>query len=458
MSVRAVRLAFDGSVVGEVTQTSLEQLPAVLKRAEQAAQAMRSLTRHERSRILRQAHSLFLADRENLARTVALEASKPIREARAEVDRAAQTLLFSAEEANRLAGEEVPMDAAPGGRGRMAMTIRQPLGVVAAITPFNFPLNLSMHKVGPAIAAGNNIVHKPASATPLSALRAAEIFANCGLPDHALQVIVGPGASLGDALAKAESVKLVTFTGSAAVGLGLRQQAGLKRVTLELGNNSAVVVAADADLDLAATACAAGAYANSGQTCISVQRIYVHRSIQEEFLARLEAIRATLHLAHPLAEDCDISSLIEEQEAARVATWVEEAVSSGATRVGGGHRQGAVMEPTLLAGVSPNARLAKQEAFGPVAFVNSFDSLAEAIALVNDSRYGLQAGIFTKNLADAWQFAREVECGGVLINDVSNFRVDQMPYGGVKESGTGKEGPRYAIEEMTERKLVSWRL
>lgn len=458
MSARAVHLAFDGSVIGEVTETPVAALPQVLERAQAGARVMRELTREERARILRKAHDQFLAEREDLARTVALEGSKPIREARAEVDRASQTLLFSAEEARRLAGEEIPMDAAPGGKGRMAMTIRQPLGVIAAITPFNFPLNLSMHKVGPAIAAGNSIIHKPASATPLSALKAAKILADCGLPEGALQVIVGPGGELGRALVSADPVKLVTFTGSAAVGIGLRRDAGLKRVTLELGNNSAVVVTADADLELAASSCVAGAYGHSGQTCISVQRIYVARAVRDAFVQRFDAARSRLQMDHPLEDRCEIASLIDEKEAVRVENWIGEAVSAGARRIGGGHRHGTVLEPALLTDVPASTHLAVDEAFGPVAYVNAFDTLEEAIALVNNSRYGLQAGIFTRDLATAWRFAREVECGGVLINDVSNFRVDQMPYGGVKESGTGKEGPHYAIEEMTELKLVSWRL
>ena len=458
MSVRKVRLAFDGAVVAEVPETDVSELPLILTRAEAAARSMAALTRDERAAILFSASRKFLEAKEELARTVALESGKPIREARGEVERAAATLWFSGEEAHRTSGEEIPMDAAPGGKGRMACTIRQPLGIIAAITPFNYPLNLSMHKIGPAIAAGNAILHKPASATPLCALQAANILVTCGLPKDALQVLVGPGAELGEALVTAPSIHMITFTGSAEVGIGLKSKAGTKRVTLELGNNGAVIVLEDADLDLAVSACVAGAYFHSGQTCISVQRIYVAKSLHRRFTDRFIAESRKLKIAHPLEEDCEISSLINEEEAQRVQGWIGEAVREGATLEVGGGRNFATLQPAVLTNVQRISRLHKDEAFGPVVGINSFDYLDEAIVMTNDSRYGLQAGVFTNNLQAAWRCAREIQAGSVLINDVSNFRVDQMPYGGVKESGTGREGPRYAIEEMTELKLISWRL
>lgn len=458
MSVRKVRLAFDGTVIAEVPETAVSELPGILSRAQAAARVMASLTRDERASILFTASRKFLESKEELARTVALESGKPIREARAEVERAAATLWFSGEEAHRLSGEEVPMDAAVGGKGRFASTIRQPLGVIAAITPFNFPLNLSMHKVGPAIASGNAILHKPASATPLCALLAARILSDCGLPKDALQVLVGPGPELGEALVTDPNIRMVTFTGSAAVGLGLQSKAGMKRVTLELGNNGAVLVLEDADLDLAVSACVAGGYAHSGQTCISVQRIYVARAIHRQFTDRLIEKTRRLKIANPLEEDCDISSLISEDEAQRVQGWIGEAVREGASLESGGGRNFATLQPTVLTNVPRSSRLHRDEVFGPVVGINAFDYLDEAIILANDSRYGLQAGVFTNDLKAAWRCAREIEAGSVLINDVSNFRVDQMPYGGIKESGRGKEGPRYAVEEMTELKLISWRL
>jgi len=458
MSVRKVQLAYDGAVVAEVGETPVESLPEVLRKAGAGARAMAALSRHERAEILFRASRKLTEAREDFARTITLESAKPIREARAEVDRAASTLWHSGEEAHRLAGEEVPLDAAASGAGRMAMTIRQPLGVVAAITPFNFPLNLSMHKVGPAIAAGNAVVHKPASATPLSALHAANLLVQCGLPPEALQVVVGPGGELGDALVAAPEVRMVSFTGSLAVGAQLQARAGMKRVTLELGNNSAVLVLADADLEPAVSACVAGAFANSGQTCISVQRVFVDSSRHAEFVERFVEATKKLKLAHPLDEDCDVSCLIEEKEAQRVQAWTGEAVREGATLQFGGGRNTAILQPTVLTGVPLNSQLMREEAFGPVVAINSFASLDEAILLVNDSRYGLQTGVFTNDMKAAWRCAREISSGSVLINEASNFRVDLMPYGGWKDSGLGKEGPRYAIEQMTETKLVSWRL
>jgi acyl-CoA reductase-like NAD-dependent aldehyde dehydrogenase len=458
MSVRKVQLAFDGAVVAEVPETPLEELPAILGRAKAASRVMADLTREQRASILFRASAMMLGQKNELARTITLESGKPIRESRTEVERAAATLFFSGEEAHRLVGEEIPMDAAAQGKGRIAHTIRQPLGVIAAITPFNFPLNLAMHKVGPAIAAGNAIVHKPASSTPLSAMHAASILVKCGLPVDALQVVVGPGAQIGEALVLAPEVRMISFTGSGEVGIGLMAKAGMKRVTLELGNNSAVLVLADADLDAAVAACVAGAFANSGQSCISVQRIYTGAQIHETFLERFVAATKRLKIAHPLDEDCDVSCLIHEQEAQRVQAWIGEAVREGAALLAGGGRNLATLQPTVLSNVARTSRLHRDEAFGPVAGVSSFGSLDESIGLVNDSRYGLQAGVFTNDLKAAWRCAREIEAGGVMINDVSNYRVDQMPYGGSKESGLGKEGPRYAIEQMTESKLVSWRL
>lgn len=458
MSVRKVQLAYDGVVVAEVPETPLAELPAILNRSQAASLVMADMTREQRASILFRASAKFTEQRNDLARTITLESGKPIREARAEVDRAAATLFFSGEEAHRLAGEEVPMDASASGKGRVAHTMRQPLGVIAAITPFNFPLNLAMHKVGPSIAAGNATLLKPASATPLSAMHAASILIGCGLPPDALQVLVGSGAEIGQALVEAAPVRMISFTGSAEVGMGLSARAGMKKIGLELGNNGAVIVLEDADLDLAAAACVPGAYTNSGQTCISVQRIYVAAAVHAAFVERFVDLTRKLKIAHPLEEDCDVSCLISEQEAIRVQTWIGEAVREGASLLSGGGRNLATLQPTVMAQIPQASRLHKDEVFGPVAGINSVASLDEAIGLVNDSRYGLQAGVFTNDLRAAWRCARDIKAGGVMINDVSNFRVDQMPYGGTKDSGMGKEGPRYAVEQMTELKLVSWRL
>jgi len=454
---RQILIPYDGSPFATVYEAGAEEIEAAVEAAGKAAPVMRELTLAERAAILRRAHASLAAAREDFAQTIASESGKPLSEARAEADRAASTLLFSAEEAHRVCGEVVPMEAAPAGKGRWAMTIREPLGVIAAITPFNFPLNLSMHKIGPAIAAGNAVVHKPASTTPVSALKLAAILADSGLPPGGLNVVTGPGGVIGDLLSRHPRIAMVTFTGSPEVGVRIRSLAGLKRVTLELGSNSAVIVAPSADIGDTVSRCLTGAFANSGQVCISVQRIYAHRSVFEDFVARLAEGAKQLRIGHPLDPATAVSSLVTEAEAVRVETWIREAVDAGARLVTGGERRRATVTPAVLTGVPPQVRISCREAFGPVVAVNPYETLDEAIESVNASEYGLQAGIFTKDLSEAFRAARRVHVGGFLINDVPQFRVDQMPYGGVKLSGVGREGPKYAIEEMTEVKLVSWR-
>jgi acyl-CoA reductase-like NAD-dependent aldehyde dehydrogenase len=451
-----VRIPFDGSVAGSVYQASQQQVDAAISAAQEAFPVMRSMSRHERSSILYKAHALLSERREEMARAISSESGKPIREARGEVDRGLFTLLFSAEEAHRLHGEEVPMDAHPGGKGKTGIVVREPLGVIAAITPFNFPLNLSLHKIGPAIAAGNTLVHKPASATPISAILLAQIFQDAGLPAGALNVITGPGGQIGDALTFDPRITMVTFTGSPDVGTRIRNLAGMKRVTLELGSNSAVIIEPDADLDKAAPKCVAGAFAHSGQVCISIQRIFAHEAIRNELAERVAAAAAKLRIGHPKDEETEVSSLINENEAKRVESWIEEAREGGAKVIAGGGRHGATLEPAVLTDVPVGSNLSAKEAFGPVVGINSYKTLDEAIALVNASDYGLQAGMYTRDLDKAFRAAREVHVGGFHINEIPAYRVDQMPYGGVKLSGSGREGPHYAIEEMTELKLITW--
>ena len=453
-----VRIPYDGEPCATVFAASAKELELAVQTARRAAPVMRGLTREQRGAILRRASARLLEQKEDLALTISSESGKPLREGRLEVERAASTLLFSSEEAHRLAGEVIPMDASAAGQGRMAITVREPLGVIAAITPFNFPLNLSAHKIGPALAAGNSVVHKPASATPVSALKLARLFSECGLPDGALNVVTGSGAAIGDFLVEHAAVRMVTFTGSAEVGLRIRARAGLKRVTLELGNNSSLIVEADADLAECVARAVPGAYAHSGQVCISVQRIFVHASVATEFTERFAAAAAALRIGHPLDPATDVSSLITEAEAIRVESWVRAALDRGAVAVRSGPRAGATLPPAVLTGVPRESPLQCKEAFGPVACIEEFTSLDAAIARVNESEYGLQAGIFTRDLEKAFRAAQAVEVGGFLINDVPQFRADQMPYGGVKLSGTGREGPRYAIDEMTEPKLISWRV
>ena len=455
---RTVELPFDGSAVATIFQAGLEHVDAAVKAARAAAPVMREMTRDQRSTILRRAHGLLLERRDAIASAIVAECGKPIREARTEAERAAYTLLFSAEEAHRLAGEVVPMDAEPLGAGHWGMTVREPVGVIAAITPFNFPLNLAMHKIGPALAGGNTVVHKPASTTPLSALLMADLFEEAGLPAGALNVVTGPGGVLGDALVMHSGINMVTFTGSVEVGLRLRSLAGMKRVTLELGNNSAVIVEDDADLEEAAARCVAGAFAHSGQVCISVQRVYVNRKVASEFLERVVERSRKLAIGHPREAATEISSLITPGEADRVHEWIGDAVECGARLLTGGERSArATLAPAVLTGVPESHAIMRKEAFGPVMGVNQYDTLNQAIDLLNDSDYGLQAGIYTRDIGKAFTAARRAEVGGFLINQVPQFRVDQMPYGGVKLSGSGREGPRYAIEEMTEPKLICWK-
>ncbi len=453
-----VLLPYDGSEVGVVFRATREHVEAAVAAAARAAHLMREMTLDERSAILRKASRLLAERRNEMALAISSESGKPIKEARIEVQRGVQTLTFSAEEARRLVGEVVPMEASPPGKGRMAITVREPLGIIAAITPFNFPLNLALHKIGPALAGGNSVVHKPASATPITALKLAEIFRECGLPDGALNVITGPGGEIGDLLVEHPDVAMITFTGSPPVGNRIRSRAGRKRVTLELGNNSAVIIEPDTDLDEAVPRCVVGAFAHSGQVCISVQRIYVHVGIRDEFLRRFVEETGKLVIGHPHEARTDVSSLITEREAERVESWVREAVDSGAKLLTGGNRKRATIEPVVLADVPVEAKISRLEAFGPVVGINSYEDLDDAIDAVNHSDYGLQAGIYTRDMRKAFYAARRFEVGGVIINDVPQYRVDQMPYGGVKLSGTGREGPKYAMEEMTEPKLICWKV
>lgn len=455
--VETVSIPYDGAPFAGVHLAGAKELEAAIQAAVRAKPEMRSMTAARRSDILHRAYHLMIERREEFGRTISSESGKPLREGLLEADRAAQTLLFSAEQAHALTGEVVPMDASEAGAGRMAMTVREPVGVIAAITPFNFPLNLSLHKIGPAIAGGNTVVHKPASATPVSAILLARLFAEAGLPEGALNVVAGHGVEVGDPLVEDPRIAMVTFTGSAEVGLRIRQRAGLKKVTLELGNNSALIVHDDADLDECAARAVPGAFAHSGQVCISIQRILVHKDVAGEFTARFLKITAGLKIGHPLDASTQVSSLINSAEATRAERWIRFAEAGGAQVLAGGARSGATLTPAVLADVAAESDLWRNEAFAPVACFRTYATFDEAIALMNASPYGLQAGIFTRSLDAAFEAALQAKVGGFLINDVPQYRLDHMPYGGVKLSGMGREGPKYAIEEMTEPKLISWR-
>ena len=456
-NIMDILLPYDGSVVARVHAGDGATLEQAVAAAREGARAMAALSNYQRADLLERIAALLKRDAEEIAGWICLETGKPIKEARIEANRGLDTLKAASIVARELHGEVVPMDASASGQGRMAMTVREPVGVIGAITPFNYPFNLTLHKLAPALAGGNAVVHKPGDRTPVCALMLARLVAEAGAPRGAYNVIPGDGPGLGQALVAHPGVDMITFTGSVAVGKAIRAAAGLKKVTLELGNNSAVIVEPDADLETAVARSVVGAFTHSGQVCISLQRIFVHESVAEEFQRRLVIATEELVCGHPVDERTDISSLIAEKEAIRVEEWIGEAVASGARLLTGGQRRYATITPAILADVSPSARLSCQEVFGPVVAVYPYRDLDAAIESVNGTQYGLQAGIFTSDITRAFSAARRLRVGGVMINDIPGFRADHMPYGGVKESGLGREGPRYSIEEMTEMKLICWR-
>lgn len=445
---------YSGEVIAEVPAATAEETAAAIEAACRARPLMAKMPAHQRAAILERLAELLRERFEEAARLIATEAAKPIKTAREEVARTLQTYKFAAEEAKRIGGETLPMDAAPGGENRLAYTVREPIGVVGAITPFNFPMNLVAHKVGPAIAAGNTVVLKPASQTPLSAYFVAELLHKAGLPAGALNVVTGSGKTVGEQLVTDPRIAMITFTGSPAVGIGIRNKAGLKRVTLELGSNSAVIVDEGVDVDKMIARCVKGAFSNQGQVCISLQRVFVHEKLFATFVEKFVQETNRLKLGDPLDPETDVSALITKGDVERILAWIDEARQHGAEIATGGKAEGNIVLPTVLLNVDPALKIACQEAFAPVVLINAVSSVEEAIAQVNDSRYGLQAGIYTNNIHTALLAAEKLEVGGVMINDIPTFRVDHMPYGGVKESGFGREGLKYAVEEMTELKLV----
>jgi acyl-CoA reductase-like NAD-dependent aldehyde dehydrogenase len=447
-----VRSPYDGSLVGRVAKGGAAETSGAL---DAAVLAMRDpLPAHERGAILDRVAALLTERAEEAARTISAEAGKPLKAARVEASRAISTFTMAAVEARKLAGDVVPMEASPAGVGKLAFTIRYPIGVVGAISPFNFPLNLVAHKVAPALAAGCAVVLKPASQTPLSALLLAELEMEAGLPGGWLNVVCGPAGEIGDVLVDDERVRLITFTGSAGVGWRLRERAARKRVNLELGNATPVIVAADADLDDASSRLTANAFSFAGQSCISVQRIYVERAAYERFLERFIPLVEALKVGDPADDDTDVGPLIAPSERDRVLQWIDEARSTGADVLTGGTLEGELLRPTVIARPPPDAKVSCEEVFGPVCTVVPYDTLDEALALANGTRYGLQAGIFTSDVKAALGAAQRLEFGGVTVNEAPTFRADQMPYGGVKDSGNTREGPAYAIREMTEERLV----
>jgi glyceraldehyde-3-phosphate dehydrogenase (NADP+) len=448
-----VRAPSDQRLVARIARARREHVEAAIAAASQAFEVTRKLGAYERQRVLREVAAGLARRREEFERTLALEAGKPLKSARAEVDRAIFTFTIAAEESTRIYGEWLPLDLQAATAGRWALVRRFPVGPIATITPFNFPLNLVAHKWAPAIATGCTVVHKPASQTPLSSLLLAEVVEQAGWPAGGLNVLPMAAAEA-EPLITDERVKKLTFTGSAEVGWDLKKRAGKKRVTLELGGNAAVIVHHDADLDYAAARCAIGAFSYAGQVCISVQRILVERSAFDKFLATFLAQVRKLKLGDPLDESTDIGPMITEAAAVRAASWVDEAVAEGAQILYGGKRAGAMLEPTVLTGTRPQQRVNCEEVFAPVVTIEPYQDFAEAVRQVNNSPYGLQAGIFTRDAKLLFQAYEELQVGAVVAGDAPSFRIDHMPYGGVKDSGLGREGLRYAMEEMTERKTL----
>jgi glyceraldehyde-3-phosphate dehydrogenase (NADP+) len=445
---------FDGALVDTVPKADAGDVDRALDAALEGARLMRAMPALQRANILRAAAELMGQRAEPLARQISTEEGKILAESQTEVARARETIDLSADEAKRLMGEVLPLDAAPGGTGKFGFTLRVPCGVVAAISPFNFPLNLVCHKVGPALAAGNAVVLKPASDTPLSALSLVEIFLEAGLPPLAISCVTGSGGTIGNALCADPRVRKITFTGSRDVGEQICKVAGIKRVTMELGSNSPIIVMPDADPQKVAEAAAATGYANAGQVCISTQRLIALEPAYDDVISALRPKVEAIATGNPLDERTRMGPMIREADARRVEAWISEAVAGGAKIVTGGRRNGAMHEPTLLVDVDPRMRVSREELFGPAVVVTRAASIEEAIRLANDSPYGLSAGIFTQNINWAMRFAREVDAGNLHVNWGPQWRADLMPYGGLKESGFGKEGPKYAVSEMTELKMV----
>ncbi|HEY7197950.1 MAG TPA: aldehyde dehydrogenase family protein [Gaiellaceae bacterium] len=447
-----VRSPYSGEVVARIAKADA----GLTRRAVDAAAAAMAepLPAHRRAEILDRTAELIAERRDDLARTISAEAGKPMKAARVEADRAVSTYTMAAVEARRLAGDVVPMDASPAGDGKLAFTIRTPIGIVGAISPFNFPLNLVAHKVAPALAAGCAVVLKPAGQTPVSALALAELETEAGLPAGWLNVVVGPSSEIGDVLVGDDRVRMITFTGSSEVGWKIRERAARKKVTLELGNSTPVLIEPDADIEDAASRVAAHGFSFAGQSCISVQRAYVHRDVYDDFLERLVPKVEALAVGDPGDDETDVGPVIDDDARERILEWIEEARNGGARVLTGGVADEGVIRPTVIADVAPDMKVSCLEVFGPVVTVAPYGSLDEAIELANGTEYGLQAGIFTGSLSAALEAGTRLEFGGVTVNEAPTFRADQMPYGGVKASGNTKEGPHWTVREMTEERLV----
>ncbi len=453
-----VKDPLDNTVIDTVPSGTAKDIDAAITAAVEGYKVNRALPVHERISILRKTADIIEANLEDFARTIAMEGSKTIREARKEAARAAQTIMISAEEARRVVGETIPFSSSPGSENRQGYYFRFPIGVIAAITPFNDPLNLVAHKLGPAIAGGNSVVLKPATVTPLSALKLCEAMMEAGLPANILNCVTGYGAKIGDALVTDPRVRMVSFTGGVEAGQEIVRKAGLKKIGMELGSNTPVIVCADCDLDQAVENSVSGAFWAAGQNCIGVQRIYIEKEIYKKFETLFVSRTRQYKVGPKMEEDCDMGPMINEGEAKRIEKWVNDAVAKGARVLVGGTRNGSIYDPTVLADVPAGSTIDKQEAFAPTVNLYPVENLDEAIAKANDVDFGLHAGIFTSSIDKAFKAINEVEVGGIVINDSSDYRIDMMPFGGVKNSGLGREGIKFALQEMTEPRVVCFNL
>jgi acyl-CoA reductase-like NAD-dependent aldehyde dehydrogenase len=453
-----VKNKYDGIGIGTVPTARKEDVDAAIDSAERAEDVMADMPAYKRAEILLKTAALLRERSDDLAKTIAAEAGKALKFARAEVERAISTFTIAAEEAKRLHGETIPLDAVPAGEGYFGFWIRRPVGVIAAISPFNFPLNLVAHKVAPALASGNTLVLKPASTTPLAAVKLCQILMEAGLPAGAINLVVGSGGTVGEWLVTDPRVDKITFTGSPDVGRHILSVAGIKKVTLELGNTSPVVVAPDADLDFVAKRCAVGAYYNSGQVCISVQRIYSEKNVYEPFSEKFVKATQAMVVGDPLDERVDVGPMIDSKEVDRIEQWITEAQTSGAKVLTGGRREGTVYYPTVLADVQDEMKVVAEEVFAPVASIISSDDFESALKQANDTKFGLQVGVFTNDVNRVFKAVKRLNFGGVIVNDTPNFRADHMPYGGNRQSGLGREGVRFAMEDMTNIQMVAIRL
>lgn len=453
-----VKNKYDESLVGVLPTASKDDLNRAIEAAERTKDLMADMPAYKRAEILLKTAALLRERSEDLAKTVAAEAGKALKFARAEVERAASVFTIAAEEAKRLHGETIPLDAVPAGEGYFGYWTRRPVGVIAAIGPFNFPLNLVAHKVAPAIASGNTLVLKPASTTPIAAVKLCQILHEAGMPAGTINLVVGGGGTVGEWLITDERVDKITFTGSPEIGRHILAVAGIKKVTLELGNNSPVVVAPDADLDFVAKRCAVGAFYNSGQVCISVQRIYSQKQVFEPFSEKFVKATEAMVVGDPLDERVDVGPMIDSKEVDRIESWVKEAQDTGASILTGGKREGTVYYPTVLSNVDADMKVVAEETFGPVASVISSDDFESALSQANASKFGLQVGVFTRDIDRMLRAVKRLNFGGVIVNDTPNFRADHMPYGGNRQSGLGREGVKFAMEDMTNIQLVAIRV